>query len=245
MDKLVDSETPLYNSKIILAFVRLIRDQYKHVDISALLDHADMELFQVDDESCWFTQGQVNRFCENLVTVTNNPNIAREAGRYSANTDTLSVFKAYVLAFVGPARAYQIIGRAAANFTRSCTYESKPLGNSGVEIKVTAKPGVQEMPFQCENRFGYFEVIASLFNRKLQHIKHPECMFRGGQCCRYELAWHDPVSSFLGKAQKLHFIPARNTFLFNLLFFVSSISTYRYNRFFGWYHGANAVYVKT
>jgi HD-GYP domain-containing protein (c-di-GMP phosphodiesterase class II) len=223
MDKLADSETPLYNSKIILSFVRLIKDQYKHVDIPELLDHAEMEPFQVEDESCWFTQSQVNKFFENLVTMTNNPNIAREAGRYSANADTLSVFKAYVLAFVGPARAYQIIGRAAANFTRSCIYESKPLGHNEVEIKVTAKPGVQEMPFQCENRFGYFEVIASLFNRKLQYIEHPECMFRGGQCCRYVLAWQDPVSSFWEKLRNyMLFLLAIPSFF--IYFFLSSPS---------------------
>ncbi len=196
MDKRIGSEAPLYNSKIILSFVRLIGDQYKHVDISELLHHAGMELFQVEDESCWFTQLQVNRFFENLVTMTNNPNIAREAGRYSAKADTLSVFKAYVLAFVGPARAYQIIGRAATNFTRSCIYESKSVGRNKVEIRVTAKPGVQEMPFQCENRIGYFEVVATLFNRTLQRIEHPECMFQGGHCCRYLLTWQDPTSSF-------------------------------------------------
>lgn len=205
MDDTGNNGIPLYNSKIILSFVRLIKDRYKRIDLPELLDYAGMESYQVEDESYWFTQEQVNSFTEKLMAVTNNLNIPREAGRYAATADTLGVFKAYVLAFVGPARAYQIIGKAAANFTRSSVYESKPLGRNRVEITVTTKPGIQEMPFQCQNRLGYFEVVATLFNRKLQHIEHTECMFTGGQCCRYLLSWKDQGSSFWGKLRNYMF----------------------------------------
>lgn len=205
MDKSADLSLPLYNSKILFSYLALIRDRYKRIDIPELLDYAGLETYQIEDENCWFTQEQINRFTEKLIVMSNNPNIPREAGRYAATAGSLGIFRAYILAFIGPARAYQIIGKAATNFTRSAVYESKYVGHNKVEITVTTKPGVQEMPFQCENRLGYFEVVATLFNHKLQYIEHTECMFRGGQCCRYLLSWQEKNFSFWAKLRNYMF----------------------------------------
>ena len=153
------------------------------------------------------------------------------------------MFKAYVLAFVGPTRAYQIIGKAATNFTRSCVYESKSIDHNEVEIKVTAKPGVQEMPFQCENRIGYFEVVATLFNRTLQHIEHPECMFRGGHCCRYVLTGRTKHLLFWERSETI-FFPTHDTHLYYPLFLVIPISTYRYYHFTRPRYRADAVHLR-
>jgi HD-GYP domain-containing protein (c-di-GMP phosphodiesterase class II) len=203
MDETRKDDRPLYNSRIISTYIKFVRTNYNYVSVAELLSHANMEAYQVEDEGHWFTQEQVNRFYEKLVKATNNINIAREAGRYSASPETSGLARQYVLGFVGPARVYELIGKATPNFTRSATYEARKVNPSTVEITVTPIEGVKEQPFQCENRIGYFEAIARVFNYKLPRIEHTECLFNGGRSCKYTISWQEQRSSFWKKVRNL------------------------------------------
>jgi HD-GYP domain-containing protein (c-di-GMP phosphodiesterase class II) len=194
-------ERPLYNSRIIDNFIKLIRRRYSYVNVSELLSYANMETYQVEDENHWFTQKQVDRFMERVEKLTGNNNLAREAGLYAASPDAIGVMRLYILGLAGPAKAYEMVGKYASNFTRSASYVSSKIGHNRVEIKVTPYPGVREQPFQCENRMGHWESIASMFNYRLPRIEHPECLFRGGKSCTYVVSWRDSHSAFWKKIQ--------------------------------------------
>jgi putative nucleotidyltransferase with HDIG domain len=158
-----------------------------------------MEHYQVQDEGHWFTQEQVDLFYEKLSKLTGTKNIAREAGRYAASSDATGVMKLYVLGLVGPAKTYELIGKYIPNFTKSSVYESKRIGSNKVEITVTLQEGVNEKPYQCENRTGYLEAIATIFHYRLPKIEHPECIFKGGSSCRYIVSWQESRSIFWRK----------------------------------------------
>lgn len=181
--------TPLYNSRIISSFLRFVERYYPTIDIAELLSYAKMTLYQVEDESYWFNQDQVDLFHERLVDLTRNHNIAREAGRYAVSTDSLGVMKTYALGLVNPSKVCELIRKAVVNITKSCVWESTRLGPTKVQITVTPKPGANEKFYQCENRMGYIESIFSLFKHKLPKIEHTECVFQGGNCCRYIITW--------------------------------------------------------
>ncbi len=182
---------PLYNSRIIDTYIKLIKRNYSYINPSELLHYAGMTPYQVTDEGHWFTQEQVDLFYERLVKLTGNKNIAREAGRYAASPDAIGVMRQYILGLVGPAKAYEIVGRYALNFTKSAIYKSAKIGTNKVEITVVPHEGVCEKPFQCENRIGFWEAIATVFNYRLPEIDHPECLFRGGSICRYIISWKE------------------------------------------------------
>ena len=185
---------PLYNSRIINTFIKLIKKKYNYINISKLLNYAGMEPYQVADEGHWFTQKQVDLFYKRLEKLTGNKNIAREAGKYAASPDAIGAMRQYVLGFVGPAKAYEIVGKYARNFTRSSVYKSKKMASNKVEITVTPKEGMQEKRYQCENRLGFWDAISLLFNYSLPKIEHPECIFRGDKCCRYIVSWRESHS---------------------------------------------------
>jgi HD-GYP domain-containing protein (c-di-GMP phosphodiesterase class II) len=207
----IDS-TPLYNSRIISTYIKFIRNYYSYINISNLLAYAGMEPYQVEDEHHWFTQEQINLFHEKLAKLTNNPNYAREAGRYAASPDTLGLMRSYILGFAGPAKVYEMIGKWTSNMVRSSVFEARRLGRSRIEIVVTPKAGVTEKPFQCENRMGYFEAIAAAFNRKLPVIEHEECIFKGGTRCYYIITWHEIPSERVRTIRKYFFL------LFSVIF---------------------------
>lgn len=190
---------PLYNSRIISTYIKLIKIKYSYINIGELLSYAKMELHQIEDEGHWFTQEQINLFYEKVEKLTGNKNIAKEAGRYSASPEAIGMMRQYILGFVGIGNAYELVGKYVHNFTKSSIYKSKKINPIKVEITVTPKEGVEEKLFQCESRIGYWEAIAVLFNHKLPKVEHPECMFRGEKSCRYIISWRKAQSDLWEK----------------------------------------------
>jgi HD-GYP domain-containing protein (c-di-GMP phosphodiesterase class II) len=188
MDATVEDK-PLYNSRIIDTYIKLIKSRYQFVNVVELLELSGMHPYQVADEGHWFTQEQVNAFQEQACRLTGNPNLAREAGRYAASPEASGVMRQYILGMVGPARVYELIDKASTNFTRSTVYTSKKISAHKIEITVTPQPGVRERPYQCENRAGFFESVGMIFHNKIPSIEHTECIFKGGKVCRYVISW--------------------------------------------------------
>jgi HD-GYP domain-containing protein (c-di-GMP phosphodiesterase class II) len=180
----------LYSSAIISTFVKFIKARYNFVNITELLLYAGMEAYQVEDTGHWFTQTQVDRFYECLVRMSGQPNIAREAGRYTSSPDAMGLMARYALGFLGPANVFEMIGEVTKRYSLSAKYESRRVSKTEYELTVTPYEGIHEKEYQCQNRIGYFEAIVRLFNARLPKIDHPECLFHGGKVCRYIVTWH-------------------------------------------------------
>ena len=192
---------PLYNSRIVNTYIKLIKRKYSYINIGDLLGFAGMKPYEVADQGHWFTQEQINLFHDRLQKLTGNNDIAREAGRFAASPEAIGVMRQYVLGLVGPARAYDKVGIASTKFTRSARYESRKIADNKVEVTVTPNDGVREEPFQCANRTGFFEAVSMIFNYELPRIDHPECMFAGGKVCRYSISWKNNLSSAWRRAR--------------------------------------------
>ncbi|RJP86136.1 MAG: HD-GYP domain-containing protein [Desulfobacteraceae bacterium] len=190
-------DKPLYNSRIIHSYVQLVKKNYPDINVKGLLADAGMKPHEVDDQGHWFTQHQIDRFYERLVVLTENENIAREAGRFSASPETIGVMRQYILGMATPAKAYQFIEKASAGFTHSSRFESKMLASNTVQITVTPYAGTNEKPFQCENRKGFFDAVTMIFNHREPRIEHPECIFKGDSCCRYIISWEKTFYNYL------------------------------------------------
>lgn len=179
----------LYNSRIVDSYIKLLKSRYRHVVIDELLEYAGMKLYEVHDQSHWFTQEQINLFHEIIQQKTGHANIAREAGRFAASPEAMGVLRQFTLGLIGPSKVYERIGLATARVTKASHYQSRKVAHNCVEITVIPRPGVQEQPFQCENRMGFWEAIAEMFNARVPHIEHPQCLFRGDPVCRYLISW--------------------------------------------------------
>jgi len=214
MNDSFNEERPLYNSRITNTYIKLIRHKYSYINVNELLRSAGIEPFQVEDEGHWFTQEQINRFHKRLRELTGNDNIAREAGLYAASPEALSGIRQYLLGLASIHTAYRLAGEVSNKFSRSSTYSSRKIGPEQVELVVTPNEGVREEPFQCENRMGYLEAIAKIYNYKLPTIEHPECLFKGDKICRYIVSWKKSRAAVLKKARNIAFV----------LFILSSLS---------------------
>jgi len=200
MDTIHGAEHDLiYNSRVIDTYIKFIKKRYQYVNINDLLHYAEMKSYEVADQGHWFKQSQIDRFYERAAHMTGNENLAREAGQYAASPESIGAMRQYMLGMINPAKAYEIIGTYAAKFTKSAIYKSKKIAPDKVEIRVTPLDGIQEKKFQCENRIGMFEAISILFNNKPPRIEHPECIFSGGNVCRYVVSWEKTPVTFWKK----------------------------------------------
>ena len=224
MEPSMIDDRPLYNSRLINTYINLVKNKYSYIDLNELLSYAGMEPYQVKDEGHWFTQKQVDLFYERLLQLTGEKDIAREAGRYAASPGAIGVMRRYALSLVGPAKTYELLGNYAPNFTKSSTYGSRRIGKNKVEITITPKEGVNEKPFQCENRIGYWEAISSIFNYRLPKVTHPECMFKGGKVCRYIVSWQESHAAFCRKVRN-YVAVFLLTLCFSLYFTYSAVTS--------------------
>ncbi|MCK4818802.1 hypothetical protein KA005_23720, partial [bacterium] len=159
----MDNGLPLYNSRIIKVFFQYLGKYYPDVDIHSLLQYSGITKHAVEDQAHWFTQRQVDLFNEFLVDKTGNQDISREAGRYAASSEAFGPLKQYLLGLINLTSVYLLMEKLYPIMSRGDTIKAKKLGSQKVEIVATPKPGVDEKPYQCENRIGMFESVAKLF----------------------------------------------------------------------------------
>ena len=208
----------LYSSRLLYVYVKLLQEKYPEVSIADILSYADIEPYEISDESCWFTQQQVDRFYEKTVQLSGNKNIAREAGRLAAAPGTIGALWQHTFGLLGPALVFKIINRLSKSLTYSSEYSSRTLELNQVEITVIPHEGVEEKPFQCENRMGFFEAIIAGFHLGLPKIEHPECLFQGGKCCRYIITWKKTLPQIIDYVRNGTFILVVLASLLNLIF---------------------------
>ncbi len=209
----MNESAPLYNSRITKIYIQYLTKYYPDVDIDAVLNEAGIARYEIEDPSHWFSQEQQDRLHDSLVARTGNPNIAREAGRYTSSSEGLGATKQYALGLMSPTTVYLLVEKIHNLMSRGADVSAKKIGANQVEITAVPKPGVHEKPYQCENRSGHLESLARMFTDKLAHIEHPTCVHLGDESCRYIVSWT--------KAAKIHWKRIRN---YSLLISIIALS---------------------
>ncbi|MGD8256311.1 MAG: ATP-binding protein [Desulfobacterales bacterium] len=193
---------PLYNSRITKIYTQYLRKYYSDVDLDSILEEAGIARYEIEDPAHWFTQEQQDRLHDILVTRTGNPNIARDAGRFATSSEGLGARKQYALGLMSPTAIYLLMEKVHALFSRGADISARKIGSNQVEIVAIPKAGVNEQPYQCQNRTGMFESIARLFTDNYARIDHSSCVHQGGDRCRYVITWVN--------ASKIHWKLIRN-----------------------------------
>ncbi len=210
-------QLPLYNSRIIKIYLEYLSAYYPEVNIDHILDYAGIARYEVEDPAYWLTQDQADRFHYIAAKMTRNRNIARDAGRYGTSSRQLGPIRQYALGLMNAASAYLFIEKLYRIMSRGADVKVKKLGSQAVEIIATPRPGVQEKPYQCENRIGLFESLAEFFTGKHARVEHPSCLHKGGDTCRYIVSWEKTPSFIWKRARNFSLIIA--PFISVVLFF--------------------------
>ena len=185
----MSESVPLYNSRITKIYLQYLGKYYPDIDLESVLDEAGIARYEIEDPAHWFTQEKQDRLHNILVARTGNPNIAREAGRFLTSSEALGAIKQYALGLMSPATIYLLMEKIYALMSRGADVSAKKIGANQVEITAVPNSGVNEKPYQCENRRGSLESVARMFTGKYAEIDHPSCVHRGDDSCRYIISW--------------------------------------------------------
>jgi PAS domain S-box-containing protein len=188
------NDTPLYNSRLIQIYLDYIRANHPEVNIDALLAESGVTKDEVADNAHWFTQDQTDQFHRVLLAKTGDDQIARKAGRYTASFKGLGFIKQYVTGLIQVNTAFLSMAKLIPLFSRGASVEVVEKSVSQLEILAQPKPGVEEKPYQCQNRLGIFESIPKVFTNTYAQVEHPQCYHRGDPHCRYIISWDRPGS---------------------------------------------------
>jgi len=218
-------DTPLYNSRIIKSYVEYLQKNHPEVNVSPLLQYAGIEAYQIEDEGHWFTQKQSDRFNEIIVKTTQDQDISKKVGRFSAMSRASGALGQYMLGFIKPETAYTVMGNFNDRLSRAAVMETRAVGSGKVEAKTVLRPGVVEKPYQCQYRMGTMESLAKLFTYKFAKIEHPVCIHKGGDNCRYIISWE--------KNRSLVWKQIRN--FFSILGLAVCAAVYPFVSSFDWY----------
>ena len=215
----MNDDMPLYNSRITKNYLEYLEHFHPGVDVEAIFAYAGMSRFEVDDPGHWFSQRQVDRFQERLVTKTGNPNISKDVGRYLTSSEGLGAVKQYALGFLNLASIYVLMGKVYPMMSRAADVTTQKIGSNAVEIISNPKPDVIEKPYQCENRLGTFESMAKLFTKGYANIDHPECIHKGGNACRYIITWEKTPAIVWKRARNIALLLSPSLLALSFLFF--------------------------
>ena len=218
-----DHAPHLYHIRIIRTYVEMLRVKYPEIDIDTVLSYSGLSKYELEDNGYWCTQEQTDRFQEMVYRLTGKPNIAREAGRYGAESAAFGTIRQYVFGFINPAVAYEVLERIGSKLTKATTISIKKIASDKVEAIYELNPGVVEKPYQCENRYGMMETVALPFTGEYAVVEHPECIHKGSHRCRYLISWHE---SLYKKVQRWrNYIVLLSAIILSVLSFFISPST--------------------
>jgi PAS domain S-box-containing protein len=200
-------DKPLYNSRVIITFLEYLRQTRPDLDQDELLADSGISRYEVEDEGHWLTQRQVDGFHDALIARTQDPSIFRAAGRFMASSKSVSAIRQFVLGFLSPIQAYAMLGKIAPYVNRGTTFFTRKIKRNQVEIITRIAEGVNEKPYQCENRMGSLEAVALPFINKLPVMEHPVCVHRGGPHCQYLISWEEPTYLILRRIRNALVLP--------------------------------------
>src|SRR5210317_1673760 len=124
----MSGSAPLYNSRLNKIYIQYLKKYYPDIDVDSILEEASIANYEIDDPAHWFTQEQQDRLQDILVARTGNPNIAREAGRFSTSSEGLGAAKQYALGLMSPRTIYLLIEKMHALMTRGADVSAKKIG---------------------------------------------------------------------------------------------------------------------
>lgn len=198
-----DNDTPAYSSRIIKVYLDYLRQHYPTIDPAEIITPAGIKPAEVDDPGFWYSQNQAVRMHEIMVAKTGDPNLSRNVGRYTARSKALGTIKQFMLSMVSPLTVYLRAQKLYQLLSRGAQLDVERLSVNKIKITAMPVPGLGEAQFQCENRLGTFEGLASLFSDRFAEVTHTECLHKGGRHCEYIIRWKPTLAFKLKNLKKL------------------------------------------
>ncbi len=134
----------------------------------------------------------LERLVDALVAESGDPDFTRKAGRLSATPDA-SGFLFHAVRTFGTARAvYLKLVEMSSTLNRVAQLTIESMESHHMVLSYRGQY-TERNRHLCEGRMSQFASVPTIWDLPPAHVVELQCQVRGADCCRYELAWHEPV----------------------------------------------------
>ncbi len=134
----------------------------------------------------------LERLVEALVTESGDPDFTRKAGRLAATPEAIG-FLFHAVRTFGTARAvYVKTVELFPTLNRVGSFTIESMSSNHMVLAYRSKV-TEHSRSLCEGRMAQFASVPTIWDLPPAQVMELQCQVRGADCCRYELAWHEPV----------------------------------------------------
>lgn len=179
----------LYNSRLLKFCDNYAREKYPRLHFDPVYRVAGIRKYEIDDPGHWFTQDQCDKYYTALMSLSGNPDFARDAGRYVIRSKEMWVVRQLILGMMSPSVFFATIERNYSKLSRGVQATARLTGKESAEMICRPAPGTVTQPYQCDVCVGILEAVGLLLTNAFAQVVHTECVHKGGEACRYEVTW--------------------------------------------------------
>jgi signal transduction histidine kinase len=134
----------------------------------------------------------LERLVDALVTESGDPDFTRKAGRLAMTPEAIG-FLFHAIRTFGTAKAvYVKIVEMTPTLNRVAQFTIESMESNHMVLAYRGRY-TERNRHLCEGRMAQFGAVPTIWDLPPAHVMELQCQVRGADCCRYELAWHEPV----------------------------------------------------
>lgn len=166
--------------------------------VEEMLREWDVGIEELSDPNAWLSLEFVEAFFTRLEEVRRDPALFQRCARMVVEPKYAGFLRPLFRAFGSPGFAIAQVARATPRFNKVGRMELVELHARSAVLSYRPLPGApaERSVLVCRARASNLEALPVMFDVPPARLKHPKCLHRGDDECRYELRWTMPRRAF-------------------------------------------------
>ncbi len=182
----------VYSNKLIFSLARFLEQKFGKAKIDEILEKAKIDRLKLADPSGFQTAEEADALTRTAMELTGEKDITYLAGRNLPKD--LGKAGGFIIGVTSPAFIMKTLCHIEGRMALKTINHTQKIGRNRYQVDITFKDGFKEQDYVCRHRIGVYESVPLFFDLPFAKVEHPQCAFKGGEHCRYEIQF--PESQF-------------------------------------------------
>ena len=187
----------VYSNKLIFSFVRFLEQRTGKTKTAEILEKAGIDRLKLSDLSGFQSAEEADRLTRTAMEMTGERDLTYFAGRNFPKD--LGKVGGFIAGATSPSFIMKTLGSIEGRLALKTINKTRKISRNKYQVDIRFKDGFKEQDYVCRNRIGMYESVPLFFDLPYAKVDHPECAFRGGDHCIYEIQFPEFNFSFLNR----------------------------------------------
>ncbi len=182
----------VYSNRIMLSYLKMLDEKVGKHETDKILERIGLDRIRLMDQSGFTSQEENHALTLECMRVTGDSDIGYSTGRNFVNSLGISGF---IIGVTSPTFLMHSFGKIEEKLALKTVNKTMRLGGNRFRVEISGRDGFKEKDYVCRNRLGTYECMPLFFGLPYAKVEHPQCAFKGGNQCIYEITF--PEARFL------------------------------------------------